>query len=148
MRESYKGRYQPKNPEKYKGDHTDIIYRSLWERKFMVFCDMKESVIAWSSETVVVPYISPVDQKPHRYFVDFIIKIKNKDGLVETHLVEVKPEKQCMMPERGRKQKKTFITEATTYVINQAKWEAAKKYADTRGWKFTILTEKDLNIKV
>ena len=147
MRETYKGRYQPKNPEKYKGDHKDIIYRSLWERKFMVFCDMKEAVVAWSSETVVVPYISPVDQKPHRYFVDFIIKIKNKDGIVETHLVEVKPEKQCMMPERGRKQKKTFITEATTYVINQAKWEAAKKYADKRGWKFTILTEKDLNIK-
>jgi hypothetical protein len=148
MRETYKGRYQPKNPEKYKGDRNDIIYRSLWERKFMVFCDMKEAVIAWSSETVVVPYISPVDQKSHRYFVDFIIKIKNKDGIVETHLVEVKPEKQCMMPERGRKQKKTFITEATTYVVNQAKWEAAKKYAETRGWKFTILTEKDLNIKV
>jgi hypothetical protein len=147
MRETYKGRYQPKNPEKYKGDHKDIIYRSLWERKFMVFCDMKEAVVAWSSETVVVPYVSPVDQKPHRYFVDFIIKIKNKDGVVETHLVEVKPEKQCMMPERGRKQKKTFITEATTYVINQAKWEAAKKYAEKRGWKFTILTEKDLNIK-
>lgn len=148
MRETYKGRYQPKNPEKYKGDRNDIVYRSLWERKFMVFCDMKESVIAWSSETVVVPYISPVDQKPHRYFVDFIIKIKNKDGIVETHLVEVKPEKQCTMPERGRKQKKTFITEATTYVINEAKWLAATEYAKKRGWKFTILTEKDLNIKI
>jgi hypothetical protein len=148
MAGSYKGRYSPKNPQKYKGNHKDVIYRSLWERKFMVFCDMKESVVAWSSETVVIPYFSPVDKKFHRYFVDFIIKIKNKDGLLETHLVEVKPKKQCLPPKRGKKKERTFIIEAATFTVNKAKWDAARKYAEVRDWKFTILTEIDLNITI
>ncbi len=73
---SYKGKYKPSYPKKYKGDPTNIIYRSLWERKFMVYCDNNENILEWGSEEFFIPYISPVDRRVHRYFPDFMIKVK------------------------------------------------------------------------
>ena len=90
---AYKGRYSPVNKEKYQGNPTNVIYRSLWERKFMKWCDLSESVIKWGSEETVVPYVSPLDNKIHRYFIDFYVQLRDKDGILKSYLVEVKPKK-------------------------------------------------------
>ena len=100
---SYKGKYIPKNPQKYKGNPSQIIYRSLWERKFMVYCDKNPKVIEWGSEEVIVPYRSPWDGKIHRYFPDFYIKIKQASGGVKKFIIEVKPEYQCKQPTKTPK---------------------------------------------
>ena len=63
---AYKGKYKPKYRSKYKGDPTKIIYRSLWERRFMVYCDENPNIIKWASEEVIIPYRSPLDKRIHR----------------------------------------------------------------------------------
>ena len=144
---TYKGRFRPTNPRKYKGDITNIVYRSLWELRFMKWCDTTPSVEEWGSEIVVVPYISPVDRKIHRYFVDFYIKIRDKNGMIQKYLVEIKPEKFTKPPEIPKKKTKAFIDEVFQYGVNDAKWKAAFEYCQDRNMKFIILTEKDLGIK-
>ena len=142
---SYKGKFIPKNPSKYAGDSTNIIWRSTWERKVMDWLDQSESVIYWSSEELAIKYYNPIDNKIHRYFPDFIVKVKKKDGTVMTHVLEVKPEYQTKQPVRKRKTQK-FINEYVTYTINQSKWKAATEFCKDRGWQFRILTEKNLGI--
>ena len=68
---SYKGKYYPLNPKKYKGNPSQVVYRSLWERKLMVYCDKNEKVLEWGSEEIIIPYMSPKDGRLHRYFPDF-----------------------------------------------------------------------------
>ena len=142
---SYKGKFIPKNPSKYAGDSTNIIWRSTWERKVMDWLDQTESVVYWSSEELAIKYYNPIDNKIHRYFPDFIVKVKKKDGTVMTHVLEVKPEYQTKQPVRKRKTQK-FINEYVTYTINQSKWKAATEFCKDRGWQFRILTEKNLGI--
>lgn len=142
---SYKGKFTPKNPQKYAGDATNIIWRSTWERKVMDWLDQSESVVYWSSEELAIKYYNPVDNKIHRYFPDFIIKVKKKDGTVMTHVIEVKPEYQTKQPVRKRQTQK-FINEYITYTVNQSKWKAATEFCKDRGWEFRILTEKNLGI--
>jgi hypothetical protein len=145
---SYKGRFKPKNYQKYKGDATNVIYRSLLERKFMMWCDSKPWVLEWSSEEIVIPYVSPVDNRWHRYFVDFWVKYRDKNNNIRTVLIEVKPFSQTKPPTRKDtptgKPTRRFITEVATYGVNQAKWKAATEYCLDRKWEFKILTEKDL----
>ena len=136
---SYKGRFVPKNPKKYAGDASNIIWRSTWERKVMDWLDQSESVVYWSSEELVIRYYNPIDNKIHRYFPDFIVKVKRKDGTVMTHVLEVKPEYQTKEPVRKRKTQK-FINEYVTYTINQSKWKAATEFCKDRGWEFRILS--------
>lgn len=143
----YKGRYKILNPKKYRGDPNDIVYRSLWELKFMKWCDMNSSVLEWGSETIIIPYISPVDSKVHRYFVDFYIMTKSKDGSVSKYLIEIKPEKFTKPPDIPKKQTKKFIDEVFQYGVNVAKWKAADGFCKDRNMKFLILTEKDLGLK-
>jgi len=142
----YKGRYRVLNPSKYKGNLSEIVYRSSWELKFMRWCDRNASVLEWGSETVVIPYKSPVDNKPHRYFVDFYVKIKNKENKITKYLVEIKPEKFTKPPEIPKRQTKKFIQEVFQYGTNQAKWKAANEFCQDRGMKFLVLTENDLGI--
>ena len=137
---SYKGKYKPINRKKYKGDPDNIIYRSLWERKFMVYCDTNPSIMEWGSEEIIIPYISPIDGKRHRYFPDFYIKTDNNDKF----LVEVKPKAQTRPPKK-RKKTSRYIYEMNTWGVNQAKWEAADNVCKRNGWKFIILTEDHLN---
>jgi len=141
---SYKGKFQPKNSQKYNGDPTKIIYRSLWERKFMKFCDDKKNILQWSSEEVIVPYRSPIDNRMHRYYVDFLVTSINRNGIKETLLIEVKPKRQCKPPKKKSRVTRGYIKEVKAWGINSAKWEAATEYAENRGWKFIILTEDDL----
>lgn len=147
-RETYKGRYRIQNPKKYKGDINDVIYRSSWELRFMKWCDLNPNVIEWGSETVIIPYRSPVDNKMHRYFVDFYIKTKDKTNDIKKYLIEIKPEKFTKPPAIPQKKTKKFIEEVFNYGINQNKWKSANEYCEDRGWKFLVLTEKDLGIQV
>lgn len=112
----------------------------------MTWCDRNASVLEWGSETVVIPYKSPVDNKLHRYFVDFYVKIKNKENKITKYLVEIKPEKFTKPPEIPKRQTKKFIQEVFQYGTNQAKWKAANEFCQERGMKFLVLTENDLGI--
>lgn len=136
---AYSGRFVPINPTKYLGDPTNIWYRSMWERRVMDHLDTNKSVLEWSSEEIIIPYISPVDNKYHRYFPDFFVR--TKDGAM---ILEVKPYNQVTMPDPGKKKTKKYLTEVMTYGINQAKWKAAENYCMDRGWKFKVITEKEL----
>ena len=140
---TYKGRFYPRNPQKYLGDPKNIIYRSSWEHKIMDSFDKRSDVLSWSSEEMCVPYISPVDSKRHRYFPDFIVKIQSKDGSLKTFMVEVKPEKQSRPPERKSRVTKQYIHEVVTWGVNQAKWKAAIEYCKDRNWQFIVMTSRD-----
>jgi len=143
---SYKGRYQPNNPLKYKGNFRNIIYRSLWELKFMKYCDSNQNILEWGSEEFFLPYRSPLDNKVHRYFPDFYIKVKENTGQIKKYIIEVKPKKQCIEPKPQKKKTRTYIYEVRQYAQNQAKWKAAEEYCLDRGYEFKILTEKELGI--
>jgi hypothetical protein len=144
---TYKGRFSPQNPKKYKGDPTNIVYRSLWERKFMKHLDENTSIIEWSSEEIQIPYISPLDNRRHRYFPDFYVKARNPDGTLKEMIVEIKPKKETKEPTKKKRITKQYITEVTTWGKNQAKWKAAEEYCADRGWQFMIMTEDHLGIK-
>ena len=149
---SYKGKFKPKNPKKYKGNPTNVIYRSLLERRFMVYLDISPSVLKWSSEEIIIPYVSPIDNRVHRYFPDFYMKYKNKQGMIVHQLIEIKPSVYTKPPNPKRKLTKTgrkskrYLNEAKNYMINDAKWRQAVKYCEQRGWDWRIITEKEINI--
>jgi hypothetical protein len=143
---TYKGKFRVDNPGKYKGDISNIVYRSLWELRFMKWCDKNQSVEEWGSETVIVPYISPIDRKAHRYFVDFYVKVRNKNGTLQKYLIEIKPERFTKPPAIPKKKTKRFIDEVFQYSVNDAKWKAAFEFCKDRNMTFMILTEKDLGI--
>jgi hypothetical protein len=140
------GFFKPQNPQKYKGNPTNIIYRSSWELKAMLFFDKNPSILEWKSEEVIIPYRSPKDNLVHRYFPDFWVRLKTKTG-TEDHLIEVKPHSQCLPPVKKNKVTKSFINEIVTFEVNQAKWNSAKEFCKNRNMKFTILNEYDLGIK-
>lgn len=141
-----KGKYRPKHPEKYVGDVTNIIHRSSWERKFMRYLDENANVLEWSSEELVIPYRSPVDNRVHRYYPDFKLKAKSKEGLIKTIVVEIKPEKETKEPWKQKKITRRYITEVMTWGVNSSKWAAAREFCENRGWEFQIMTETDLGI--
>lgn len=139
---AYKGIFKCKNPQKYKGNPTNIVYRSSWELKYMMKLDHDPKVISWASEENPIPYKSPVDGDYHRYFVDFWVKKAEGE-----FLIEIKPQSQSIPPNRTGKTQKRFLKEVATYLTNQAKWDAAKKYCANRRWQFVVLTENELGIK-
>jgi len=141
----YQGKYECKYPEKYLGDPKSIEYRSSWEFALCYKFDHSKEILKWSSEEVVIPYISPKDGLTHRYFVDFLTVAwnKEKDERVVT-LIEVKPEKEKYPPKPQGKKKQRYLQECMTYEINQSKWAYARAYCKKRGWNFVILSEKDI----
>ncbi len=141
------GKYKPANPEKYKGNVCEIYYRSSWERKFLYYCDMNENVLEYSSEEMFVWYKSPVDGKIHRYYPDFLIKVKESDGSIKKYMIEIKPSKQTIPPPKPQRQTKRYIAEVYEYAKNQSKWEAAREWCADRGYEFKIITEHELKIK-
>ena len=143
---SYKGKYYPSFPRKYKGDPTNIIYRSLWERKFMVYCDKNQNILEWASEEIAIPYRSPIDNRVHRYFPDFYMKVKETNGKIKNNVIEVKPAKQTIPPKKPKRQTKGYIREAYEYAKNQAKWKMAKEFCADRQWEFKVVTEKELGV--
>jgi hypothetical protein len=135
------GVFVPVNKEKFLG--LKAIYRSGLELKFMRFCDNNPNVIKWGSENVVIPYISPLDGRAHRYFVDNFVVIK-EDNCVKKYLIEIKPSKQTLPPTTKYKKKEHLVYEQTMYLKNQAKWQAATEFCKKKGLEFLILTEKHL----
>jgi hypothetical protein len=150
MREDryHQGKFHPQNPEKYKGDYKNIIYRSSWELKFMRYCDRNENILEWGSEEFYIPYYDPTTRKVRKYFPDFIMKVKESNGSIKKYIIEIKPKNQTIPPVKTpKKRNKTFITEALTYEKNIAKWKAAKEFCDDRMIEFKIITEVELGLK-
>ena len=143
---SYSGRYIPKNPKKYKGDYSQVIYRSLWERRFMVYCDSSDSIIEWGSEEIIIPYLSPWDGKIHRYFPDFYIKVRQHDGKLKRYIIEVKPKVQCSPPKEPKRKTRRYMGAVKTWGVNSAKWKSATEWCDRNGMEFKILNEDHLGI--
>jgi len=143
---AYSGLFRPKNPQKYVGDPNNIVYRSSWECRVMDWLDRNSDIISWASEELIVPYVSPIDNRVHRYFPDFLVKLRNKEGKLKTLMIEVKPKKQTQPPTQQRRITKQYITEVTTWGVNQAKWKAANEYCLDRGWEFKIMTEEHLGL--
>ena len=144
---SYSGKFKPKNPKKYNGNPSKIVYRSSWEARCMNYFDQNDNIIWWASEEVIVPYKHPMDGRYHRYFPDFIIKVRQKNGQSKTMMIEIKPEYQKIGPKKQKRKTQRYIKEVVTYAVNQAKWEAAEDYCADRRWEFKVLTENDLGIK-
>jgi len=147
MAESIKSLYKPEYPKKYKGNPNNIICRSSWERRFCRWCDLNENILEWGSEEFWIPYVSPVDNRVHRYFPDFIIKVKEQTGAIKTYVIEVKPEKQTVPPKQKSRITKSYLYEAKTYAVNQAKWKAASEWCKDRLIEFKVITESELGIK-
>jgi len=138
------GVYTPVHPEKYIGE-SEVVYRSSWEKRLMGFLDNNNSVLFWNSESAIVKYVSPLDNKIHKYYVDFLAKMKLKDGSIKTYAIELKPIMQTKMP-LPNKNKERFLQEMSTYLVNQAKWKTATEYFAKMNVEFMVLTEKDLGI--
>ena len=147
MAESIKSIFKPSHPRKYKGDARNIICRSSWERRFCNWCDINESILEWGSEEFWIPYLSPIDNRTHRYFPDFIIKVKESTGDIKTYVIEVKPKRQTKPPIKKKRVSKSYLYEMKTYSVNQAKWKAADEWCKDRKIEFKIITENELGIK-
>ncbi len=142
------GYFIPQNPKKYDGDITKIIYRSSWEYKFLKFCDDSDKILKYSSEPVGIKYWNPVNKKISTYWVDAYVVTKDKSGNIKKWILEIKPLKYTQPPASPKrlteKQMKQYLSHAKIYLINRAKFEAAKDYADSKGIKFGIITENFL----
>ena len=145
MSRTLKGKFRPKNPEKYKGNPMMIEYRSSWELNFMKYCDDNPNVLKWMSEERAIWYMDPVSKRNRRYFPDFIIKYRRKDGIIVDEVVEIKPQRQVQGPNPNPKRRtKSWLNECYTYATNRAKWAAATEWAEDRGMNFRLLTEHDV----
>jgi hypothetical protein len=119
-----KGKYIPKNKSKF--NKSSAVYRSMWERRFMIYCDRSDNVLEWNSESIHIPYVSPKDDRLHNYYPDFYVKYKDVNGNTVEKIIEIKPQWQ------------------KKWSVNKAKWKAAKEYCKEHGYKFQVLTEKEL----
>ena len=142
---SYKGVYKPSNPKKYIGNPNMIVYRSLWERKFMRYCDTNEKVLKWASEEIAIPYYNPVKKRMAKYYPDFYMEYIDTSNKKKKVLIEVKPLKETKPPKYKRRTKSVLLAEAM-YSQNQAKWAAAEEFCLDQGWTFKIMTEKELGV--
>ena len=144
MAGTYKSIFKPKHPKKYIGDASNIICRSNWEREFCNYCDSNKNIVTWASEEFCIPYISPLDNKKHRYYPDFLIQVKEADGKLKKYVIEIKPKKQTIEPKKRSSVTKSYIYEVRTYAINQAKWQYAREFCKDNSLEFKIITEDQL----
>jgi hypothetical protein len=144
---TYKGKYKIKNKEKYVGDPSNVVYRSMWERQAFKWVENNPNIVKWSSEEVVIPYKCATDGRMHRYFMDLYFMTKSGDE----YIIEIKPKKETSPPKVPKRKTKRYIQEAMTYVKNDSKWRAASSFARARGWRFEIWHEdklRKLGIKI
>ena len=133
-----RGRFLPKFPEKYLGDPTKIFFRSAWELRAMKFFDASEAVLKWGSEELKIPYLKPTDSRVHHYFPDFVVVYRDKMGMVQKEIIEIKPLKESVQRANMTDYDKVSL------VINDAKWKAANEFAKRHGMKFRVITEASL----
>lgn len=136
----YQGIFIPQHPEKYLGNASNIVYRSSWERRFFVYCDTHPGIRRWASEEIVIPYVSPLDQRTHRYYPDIWLETQTPTG-PKAFLIEIKPKAQTELRPHTRKTKK-LLREAAIVAVNHAKWDAARKVCATHNWTFLVVTEE------
>lgn len=139
------GMYKPVNPHKYVGDVNNIIYRSSWELRLCKFLDATEAVVYWNSESLQIPYLYTVDNKFHKYHIDFVAKMRTKDGSIKTYVIEIKPYAETIPPKTRNKTR--LLLETQTFIKNQCKWEAARKFCNENNSTFLVLTEFDIGLK-
>jgi len=118
------GVYIPKNKDKFivlknKQNGGKIKFRSSWEYKFLQWCDQNKNVKKVVSEGIPIPYY--FENKKRKYYPDFLLLYKD-----EKLLIEIKPKNQVLNE------------------MNQAKFNAAKKFCEQNNYKFLILTEIEL----
>lgn len=133
-----RGRFIPRNPAKYVGNPNNILFRSSWELAFFKWLDNNAAIVRWGSEELAIPYISPLDNRQHRYYPDIIILYKHKDGSLRKEIVEIKPYSQTVATPRMSDRDKQAL------VVNEAKWKAAAAFAEQMGAKFRVITEKTM----
>jgi TnsA endonuclease N terminal len=133
-----RGRFIPRFPEKYMGDPNKIFFRSSWEIRAMKYWDSRPDVLRWNSEEIVIPYLSPKDNRVHEYYPDFYVELLDRDKVLQKYIVEVKP----LHESEEKFAKSTYSKDALD--INNAKWGSAAIYCATRGIKFKTITEKSL----
>ena len=144
MGETYKSIFKPQNPKKYKGNASNIICRSSWERRFCIWCDTNSNILSWASEEFSIPYVSPIDNKVHRYYPDFLIEVKESDGTLKKYVIEIKPKKQTVEPKKRSKVTPSYINEVKAYAVNQAKWKSSKEFCNDNRIEFQLITEDQL----
>lgn len=143
------GYYKIQNVSKYNGDPTKVIFRSSWERKLMIYCDLTSSVLEWSSEPIYIQYISPLDNKPHKYYIDFYVVERDEQGNLHKYLVEVKPikdyrDRPVLEGKRTLKKEAKYIDAMKVWLVNNAKFKYADAYAKSIGCEFIIVNEHSL----
>lgn len=138
------GYYTPRHPEKYVGNVKRVRYLSSWELKTHQFFDNNPNILRWSSEPFAIPYLNPIDQRIHNYLPDHWIEYRTKDGSIKRDIVEIKPEKELIVPSATGKRRQQYLYEALTFVRNKAKWQAAQVFCDKNNMSFRILTERQV----
>lgn len=138
--------YNPRFPEKYKGNVNNIVYRSNYELVAFRFFDLNPNVLEWSSEETIIPYANPLTGRVSRYFVDVYAKMKDKNGEIKKYLIEIKPHSQTLPPVQKNRKTKSLVYQQAEYVKNQAKWQAATEWCTKKNMTFVILTEKHLGL--
>jgi hypothetical protein len=146
MSKYHQGKYTVRYPEKYVGDPTNVTFRSSWEKKVMIWLDSNPDCLKWGSEEKVIPYISPIDGRAHRYFTDFIAAFRTRTGEVKRVIIEVKPKAQTMPPIKPSKTTKRYVEAVQTYITNTAKWKAANEWCVKNGYEFHLITEDHLKV--
>ena len=131
------GFYQILNPEKYVGKGQPH-YRSSWEHTFMRFCDNNPSVLQWANEAIHINYRNPFTNKNTIYVPDFLIQYRNKNNLIITELIEIKPKKQSVIEEKMSSRDRAVVA------VNYAKWDAATKWAKNNGLTFRVINEDQI----
>ena len=139
---AYSGKFIPFNLKKYKGDPSNIIYRSLWERNVMKWLDESADVVEWASEEIAIKYYNPVKGSSALYYPDFYVKFKN--GV--TKIIEVKPKKETVKPVEPKRKTQNYLTEVATYAINQEKWKSAVSACKNNQAQFEVWTEDTLTL--
>jgi len=138
-----KGIFKPKNPSKWVSPNK-IIYRSSIEQRYFTLFDLSSSVINIASEKVIIPYFDDARQKQRRYYIDLIVKYKDKQGEIKVKLIEIKSFTESILPKKPKRITENYKNAIATYITNQSKWKAATAYANKRGWEFVVMTEKNL----
>ena len=150
---SYHGWYKLLNPDKfikqldehmksYKNGH--IYYRSSLELRAFKYADINKHIVNFSIEPFPINYLKPSDGKQHRYYIDLFLVFSTGDKF----LVEIKPKAETIEPKKPKaktsKSLYRYQQAMLTYVINQAKWQAARVFAAENNMKFIIITDEDL----
>jgi hypothetical protein len=132
------GKFNLKNPSKYMGNRTPT-YRSGWEFAFMKMLDENPAIINWASEAIKIPYRNPFTNKQTIYVPDFFMTYQDRAGKTHVELIEVKPANQSIREQVGKS-----IHNQAHYVLNQAKWEAARAWCRQNKITFRVVNEGDI----